>query len=181
MVLIYKNIVHRTRVILHETHCQVDFLKDFTHWTFNLVVLTENKNLFCLGTEPRQQLKQTGMKKDRTIIWLKTIKIKGNKHQVCVHCVLTWDVVDGDGEDQEKNSPPAASCPSPLFLGFTLSFLSVCAARMSSFSSLIDVAILYFICVRERNRNNHRGSRSYGLSSTEKNHTCITTLRAWWD
>lgn len=24
--------------------------------------------------------------------------------------VLTWDVVDGDGEDQEDNSSPAASC-----------------------------------------------------------------------
>lgn len=88
----------------------------------------------------------------------------------CVHWVLTWDVVDGDGENQEKNSSPAASCPCPLFLGFTLSFLAVRGARMRSFSSLIHVAILYFICVRERNRNNHRGNRSYGLSLTERNH-----------
>ena len=65
--------------------------------------------------------------------------------------ILTWDVVDGDGEDQEDNSSPAASCMWNLFLLFTSCFLSVWAAWVRSSPPLVHISILYFICMKEEN------------------------------
>lgn len=72
---------------------------------------------------------------------------------VALWLILTWDVVDGDGKDEEKNSSPAASCPSNLFLLFTSCFVSIWAARMRSSPPLVHISILYFICMTENNNN----------------------------
>lgn len=64
----------------------------------------------------------------------------------------TWDIVDGDGEDEQKNSSPAALCPPNLFHLFTSSFLSIWNAWMSSSSPLIHISILYFICKTKKKK-----------------------------
>ena len=85
--------------------------------------------------------------------------------------VLTWDVVDGDGEDQEDNSSPAASCMWNLFLLFTSCFLSVWAARMRSSPPLVHVSILYFICMKEENNVENKllpfAQRLYNIAATK--------------
>lgn len=63
---------------------------------------------------------------------------------------LTWDVVDGDGKNEEKDAPPTASCLPNSFLLFISCFLSFWAAQMRSFPPLVNIPILYFICTGEK-------------------------------
>lgn len=62
---------------------------------------------------------------------------------------LTWDVVDGDGEDEENDSSPAAGRLADAFLLFTSCFLPIRAGRLRSSPPLVHVTVIHFICTKK--------------------------------
>ena len=85
--------------------------------------------------------------------------------------VLTWDVVDGDGKDQEENTPPAASCLHNHLLLFTFCFLSAWVACVVASPPLVDISVLHFICTTEE------GDIEGKLTQTAHWVTCQETIR----
>lgn len=58
---------------------------------------------------------------------------------------LTGNVVYGDGQDQQNDSPPAASCLTAHFLCFRTHFMLLCVSSVGTPASLIHLSILNFI------------------------------------